>query len=215
MTPTPTDDTPLIGDRRNNNHDANDQDVRPSLFVFTFDDFDVVDANTNYHWILALGILNVIGGILCLAVPVMAAVMAEWIVSYTLILVGGFNLSGVCWGEPGTRPHFFLLGLVQVFLGILMLNNPFGTLMILGILIAVKVFLDGVLMLAACFQNRQLRGWGLFLASGLASVIVGAVVLMNLDQGSAIVLIGIVLGVNLLTVGSIRIHIALEGRTRN
>ena len=185
-----------------------------STFVFvSFADADVVNEDS-YPWILALGILNIIGGVICLILPGLAAVLAENVIAWTLILLGSLNLSGVCWGEPGTRGHFFMLGSVQFLLGILMLSNPFGTLAIIGFLISLKVILDGLYMLSLCAANRQVQGWSLCLLSGLLSVIFGLYVLINIPNGSAIILIGLVLGVNLLTVGMVRVNIALKGRSQ-
>ena len=181
-----------------------------NFIFFSFADADVINEE-NYGWILTLGILNIIGGAACLLLPVMAAVVAESVISWTLIFLGGFNLSGIFWGEPGTRGHFFTLGIVQVFLGVLMLNNPFGTLTFIGFLIAIKVLLDGVYMLSLCMMNRQVNGWWLCLISGSLSVLLGLYVLIHIPNGTAIVLIGVVLGANLLTVGTVRVQMALKG----
>mmetsp|Transcript_18363 Transcript_18363/g.35093 ORF Transcript_18363/g.35093 Transcript_18363/m.35093 type:complete len:213 (-) Transcript_18363:102-740(-) len=211
--PPATDSTPLMEEGRAG-ETPTPANVGSNFVFISFADADVINEG-NYGWILALGIINIIGGVACLLLPVMAAVVAESVISWTLILLGGLNLSGIFWGEPGTRGHFFGLGIVQVFLGVLMLNNPFETLTFIGILIAVKVLLDGVYMLSLCAMNPQVRGWALCLLSGCASVLLGLYVLIHIQNGTAIILIGVVLGANLLTVGTVRIHMALKGAPNN
>lgn len=211
MSPQPTDSTPFMEEGRSStDYQATSDNGDATFFFVSFADADVINEN-NYRWILALGILNILGGICCLMLPVMAAVVAESFISWTLIVLGSLNLSGVFWGERGTRGHFFTLGSVQVILGILMLANPFGTLTVLGVLIAVKVFLDGVYNLSLCSSNRQVRGWWLILCSGILSIIFALYVFIQIPNGSAIMLIGVVLGVNLLTVGSARVYMAVKG----
>ena len=207
--PPATDSTPLMEEGRAGETSSSTPAVNNFIFI-SFADADVINEE-NYKWILALGIINIIGGIACLLLPVFAAVLAEAVISWTLILLGAFNLSGIFWAERGTRAHFFTLGIVQFILGILMLNNPFGTLTVIGFLIAVKVLLDGVYMLSMCASNRQINGWWLCLISGCLSVALGLYVLIHIPNGTAIILIGVVLGANLLTVGTVRVHMALKG----
>jgi uncharacterized membrane protein HdeD (DUF308 family) len=92
-----------------------------------------------------------------------------------------------------------------------MINHPFETLFTFTIWLAIIILLDGIYTLTVCGMNRDLKGWGVCLVSGLASIVVAVTVLSTLPESSMFT-IGVLLGVNLITVGNIRIHIAWEGR---
>lgn len=104
------------------------------------------------------------------------------------------------------------MGLLQVGAGVFMLKNPYETLYAITIWIAIMVLLDGLFHCALCCGNRNLSGWGLTLASGLASAVLGVLILSGLPETS-LYMIGILVGTNFLMLGNIRINVALEGRS--
>ena len=103
------------------------------------------------------------------------------------------------------------MGLLQIIAGITMIKNPFETLFVLTLWIAILVLLDGLFAIVCCCSNRDMLGYGYSLANGLASTFLGILVLTGLPE-SSVYTIGILLGVNFLSVGSFRIHIAMAGR---
>ena len=170
-----------------------------------------VDVAYNWKWILAVGIVNVAAGILCFVSPIVASHVAEAILAWTLTLVGALNLSGLCFAEKTVRGYYGFMGLLQLAVGITMIKNPFKTLFVLTLMIGVLVLLDGLFAIMCCLSNRDLKGWGFGLASGVASTCLGVLVLTGLPE-SSLYTIGILLGVNFLTIGNFRIHVALAGR---
>ena len=169
------------------------------------------DVAYNWKWILTIGIFNVIGGIMCLIYPILATIVSEAIFAWTLTWIGFFNSTGVCFAERSLRGYYGFLGLLQVVVGITMIIDPFETLFAITVMIAVLVLLEGVFTIFICLSNVGMKGWGLSLTSGLASTALGVLVLSGLPE-SSLYTIGILLGVNLLSTGNYRIHIAMEGR---
>mmetsp|Transcript_12155 Transcript_12155/g.25159 ORF Transcript_12155/g.25159 Transcript_12155/m.25159 type:complete len:112 (-) Transcript_12155:663-998(-) len=104
------------------------------------------------------------------------------------------------------------MGLLQVGAGVFILKNPYGTLFAVTIWIGIMVLIDGIYHCALCCGNRNLRGWGFTLASGLASVVLAVIILSGLPETS-LYTIGILVGTNFLMVGNVRIHVAMEGRS--
>eukprot|EP00562_Extubocellulus_spinifer_P034986 CAMPEP_0178688216 /NCGR_PEP_ID=MMETSP0699-20121125/4873_1 /TAXON_ID=265572 /ORGANISM="Extubocellulus spinifer, Strain CCMP396" /LENGTH=163 /DNA_ID=CAMNT_0020333171 /DNA_START=204 /DNA_END=694 /DNA_ORIENTATION=- len=102
--------------------------------------------------------------------------------------------------------------LLQVGAGVFILKNPYGTLFAVTIWIGIMVLIDGIYHCALCCGNRNLRGWGFTLASGLASVVLAVIILSGLPETS-LYTIGILVGTNFLMVGNVRIHVAMEGRS--
>ena len=78
-----------------------------------------------------------------------------------------------------------------------------STLASLTLIIAWVVIVDGVVQVVWCcfHRNNNLRGWGLVLVSGAVSMILGLSVLSSLSE-SSLYLVGILLGVNFLTLGN-------------
>ena len=171
----------------------------------------VADVCLHWPWILTVGMLNVAGGILCLVTPIVATLFAEQMIGWTVLLIGVMNISGLFFAEKKLKLVYSSLGLIQVGAGIFVLKNPYETLFAVTIWIAIMVLLDGVYQLMVCIYNRNLRGWGLALASGLSSIFLASLIMFGLPE-SSLYTVGILLGINMLTVGNVRIHVALEGR---
>ena len=119
----------------------------------------VEEIKLKWKWILANGIFNVIGGVLCLIAPITATLVAEAILCATLIILGLVSLSGICFGEQGMKCYYLVLGAVLILVGIFIKNNPFEVLATLTIIIAVVVLLDGFYRVALCCQYRDTPGW--------------------------------------------------------
>lgn len=109
------------------------------------------------------------------------------------------------------RGYYGSIGLIQLVLGVVMIKHPYSTLLTITIWLAIPVLLDGLYHCAVCFNNRELKGWGMCLVSGVSSVLLAVLVFIGLPE-SSMYTIGILIGVNLLTVGNMRIHVAWEGR---
>lgn len=197
----PTDTTPLI--------DASEEVVATESAAGLIVTDNVVQ---NWEWVLVFGILNVVGGLCCLIAPVWATFVAEAIISWALIVVGTTNGLSACVAEVRPKQYYLCLGIVQLVIGLVMLIHPFKTLSVLTILLSVLILLDGLFRVIIVFRiGSSERGWILVLFGGLASVIIGVIGLLSMPEASLYV-IGIILGVNLITVGNVRIHLAWEGR---
>lgn len=195
----PTSSSPLLG--------GSDEDELGYLAAAAA----AADVYLHWPWILTAGILGVAGGILCLVSPIMASVIAEQMIGWTVVLIGAMNISGLFFAEKNSKFVHVAFGLIQVGAGIFLLKNPYETLLAVTIWIVIMVFFEGVYQLMVCTCNRNLRGWGLCLASGLSSIILACLITSGLPETS-LYTVGILLGINLLTVGNFRIHVALEGR---
>lgn len=165
----------------------------------------------HWRWILTLGVLNVIGGFFCLLSPIFASLFAETLIAVTLMAMGVASLLAVCMVDRSIKAYYGVAGVVQLLLGIVVFQNPFSTLAILTLILAVSVLVDGIYRTILVCNAPRISGWGLLMTSALASVLLGLLVL-SAYPASSLYTIGILLGVNLITVGNVRIHLAWEGR---
>ena len=152
-------------------------------------------------WMLILGLISVVGGVLAFANPFAASIavvaLAAWffIVFGVLQIVHAFALRG--WGGFWWA---LLFGLAMTLLGISLLNNPVAGLMSLTMLVAVLFLVSGVAKLFYAFAWRPFTGWVLALLSGLVSIALAVMIFSDFPQ-SAKVILGILLAVELVSNG--------------
>lgn len=169
------------------------------------------DLALNWGFVMNSGIVNVIGGLVALAIPVFATSVAYETVTLALACVAAFNIAGLFSAQNGFKLQSFLVGSVQAFLAYRMRFQPFESLNILTIMVAIASMADGAFETAVALRNSQLPGRWSLLFSGLASIGGGAFVAMNLPASSLVVL-GVLLGINLVSSGWSGILAALQGR---
>lgn len=169
------------------------------------------DLALNWGFVLNSGIVNVIGGLVALAIPVFATSVAYTTINLALACVAAFNIAGLFNAHNGFKVQSFLVGAVQAFLAYRMHFQPFKGLNILTVLVAITSVVDGAYESAVALQNSELPGRWPLLFSGLASIGGGAFVATTLPASSLVVL-GVLLGVNLLSSGWSGILAALQGR---
>ena len=152
-------------------------------------------------WMIILGLLSIVGGVLAFANPFTATLavvaLAGWffIVFGVLQIVHAFALRG--WGG---FLWALLFGVVTLALGISLLRNPVAGMISLTVLVAILFLVIGVIKLMYAFAWRPIPGWGLALLSGIVSIVLAVMIFANFPQ-SAAVMLGILLAVELLSNG--------------
>jgi len=165
----------------------------------------------DWGWILAAGMINLVGGIFALFSPTAASVVVLAFVSGGLIVIGFINMMGVCYVEQCYRLATFVSGSMQLVLGILMATHSIMSLVVLTSIVAAIFMVEGIFRVVLSLKNRDLSGWGMSLASGICAVIFSIVIWTAFPTSSAYTL-GILLGVNWAAYGCLRIALAMYGR---
>lgn len=165
----------------------------------------------DWGWVMAAGVISVLGGALALMAPVMATGVVGTFIALTLLFVGCFNLSGVFFLEKGARLESFLTGVVQVLLAAVMAFYPFESLMSLTLLIAALLMIEGVVRIGLAIWAREVPGWGWALLGGVACVATSVIVVAAMPAASFWV-IGTLVGVSMLAIGIVRMSVALRMR---
>ncbi|MCM0001187.1 MAG: DUF308 domain-containing protein [Erythrobacter sp.] len=152
---------------------------------------------------VVLGAVLLAVGVLSLAFPLLAALSFNLVVGLTL-LVGGiaallhaFRVHG--WQGRAVQ---IVLGLLYMLGGLVFLANPFAGLLALTLALGAFFAADGIARMLMAAQIRPLRGWGLFLVSGLLSLGLGALVLLGLPGGWSLAILGMVVGLNMILTGA-------------
>jgi uncharacterized membrane protein HdeD (DUF308 family) len=169
------------------------------------------------HWglFLAEGIILAILGILALLAPVLASIAATTLFGWILLISGVVGListvrarhaAGFGWSLASA-----LLGIVA---GALLLGWPLqGVLTLTAVLIAFLA-LEGIVSIFYAIEHRRaLSGrWGWMLASGVIDLCLAAVILTGLP-GTALWVLGVILGINLIFGGWALIAMAVHARS--
>ncbi|HVZ14612.1 MAG TPA: HdeD family acid-resistance protein [Bauldia sp.] len=163
-------------------------------------------------WFIALGIVFIIGGVLAIAMPLLAGIAVALAVGWALILLGIVQLvqawSMRSWGGVVWQ---IIIGLVFVIGGIGMLVNPIVAAVTLTLLIGLVFIIKGVVQVVLGFRYRPHTGWGWMLAAGIIAIIVGLMILASWPFSAAWAP-GTLAGISLVFSGWSYIAIALAAR---
>jgi uncharacterized membrane protein HdeD (DUF308 family) len=169
-----------------------------------------------WGWIVALGVVFLIAGVIALGSVVAATASAVIIVGIMMIMGGAaeiiaaFNVKS--WGKFA---FWLLLGVLYVAAGIIAILNPFAAATILTLLLGAALVVGGVLRIFLAFQMKEAgKPWGWVVFSGIITVLLGIMIIAKWPASSFFVL-GIFLGIDLLFIGSawISMGLALKQRT--
>jgi uncharacterized membrane protein HdeD (DUF308 family) len=165
-----------------------------------------------WGWLLLLGIVQIIAGSIAIAVPIVASFAAAAIFGAVLIVSAIFQLLHAFKVRSWPRSAWLGLGgVAYAIAGILIAKNPIGGELALVVMIAILLIADGALRAAVAMAVRPLAGWGWLIAGGLASIVVGVILLIGWPA-TALWTTGLLLGINLVIIGTVHIALALASR---
>ncbi|MDP2333331.1 MAG: HdeD family acid-resistance protein [Reyranella sp.] len=168
-----------------------------------------------WGWIVALGIVFLIAGIVALGSVVAATASAVMIVGIMMLLGGLMEIiaafSVKSWGK---FLFWLLLGALYVAAGVIAIMNPFAAATILTLMLGVALMVGGILRVFLAFQMKSAGApWGWVALSGVITLVLGGMIIAQWPASSFFVL-GIFLGIDLIFIGSgwITMGLALKKR---
>jgi uncharacterized membrane protein HdeD (DUF308 family) len=165
-------------------------------------------------WLLILGIVQLVGGLCAFAIPPAASIAAAIVFGAVLLVAGIFQLvhaaSVRTWSAVALQ---VLGGLLYVAAGIIVLMFPLSGALTLTIVVGALLIADGVVRCVLASRIRPREGWGWFLAAGIASALLGILLLIGWPL-TGLWALGILLGVNLVFSGIANCALAIAFRTR-
>jgi uncharacterized membrane protein HdeD (DUF308 family) len=165
-----------------------------------------------WRWLLGLGVLWAILGLLALVLPFAAALAVELVVGVVLA-VGGIGQLVQAF-RSRSWPGFALQalsGALAVLVGGLLVLFPVQGILFLTLILSAFFIASGILKIITALQNRALAQWGWLLVSGILSLIVGALIFLGWPA-SAVWAIGLLVGIELTFTGIAMIMLALSFR---
>jgi uncharacterized membrane protein HdeD (DUF308 family) len=166
-----------------------------------------------WRGLLLLGIVQIIGGAFAIAVPVAASLAAALVFGAVLLVLGVLQAVHAISVRKSKVVFLQLLGgLLYIVTGALVFWFPVSGAISLTILVAALLIADGVIRCALAYRLRPVRGWGWFLCAGIASAVVGILLLIGWPL-TGLWGLGLLLGVNLLFIGMTNSVLAVAFRT--
>ena len=161
------------------------------------------DAVKRYSlWYLVEGVLLVVAGILAIVYPMVSSVAVIVMLGWLLIASG--VLQGLSLLGARHVPNFWLQLIsvaLSILIGFLFLRDPEQGLLTITLLLIVFFMIEGISKVVFALTIKPFPNWGWVLASGIVGVVLSALLWANLPV-TAVWLIGLLLGLQLISVGA-------------
>jgi uncharacterized membrane protein HdeD (DUF308 family) len=171
------------------------------------------------HWkaFLAEGILLVVLGLAALVLPAFASLAITIFLGWIFLISGVAGLALTFWQRqmPGFWWSLFS-ALLAIGAGIALLMRPVQGTVTLTIVVGAYLLAEGVVtVIYALAHRRELsERWGWLLVSGIVDLMLAGVIIAGLP-GSALWVIGLMVGIDLVLGGASLVGMALAARKAN
>ena len=169
-----------------------------------------------WGWIVALGIVFMIAGVIALGSVVMATETAVLVVGIMMVMAGvaeiiaAFNVKD--WGKFAV---WMLLGLLYVAAGVMCWTNPLMAATTLTLFLGIALAIGGVVRGFLAWSVREAgKPWGWVAVSALITLLLGLMIIAHWPYSSLYTL-GVFLGIDLIFIGSGWLTIGLALKKRN
>jgi uncharacterized membrane protein HdeD (DUF308 family) len=167
-----------------------------------------------WRWLLGLGVLLSVLGILLIAAPVLGTLAVDLMVGWFLILGGIAQLIHAFTVKAWRGFALQLLsGVLYGVVGILLVFYPMAGAQALTLLLATFLAIEGFVRILMALRVRPDHGWGWILFGGIVTVIL-AVMIWGQWPSSSLWVIGLLVGINLLFTGWSLTMLAMAAKAR-
>jgi uncharacterized membrane protein HdeD (DUF308 family) len=165
-------------------------------------------------WIIALGVVYVIAGLIALSSVVFATRVTVFVVGIMMLISGVAEvINAFQFKSWGKFLIWLLLGALYIVAGLLTFENPLLAASVLTLLLGVALVVSGVMRIVLAFSMREGMSWTTLVLSGIVSLLLGLIILVHWPVSSLFVL-GTLLGIDLLIIGIGWIFVGFGLRSR-
>ncbi len=170
------------------------------------------EARKGSRWIIVLGIIQILIGIVAIASPMITGLAVTTIVGALLLISGIFQIiQAFKSGNWGIGVMAFLGGAFGVICGILVLFDPLRGLAALTLVLAIYFVIDGIQRIVLASRLRPVAGWVWMLFGGFLSVLLGVLIWSRWPL-SGVWAVGTLVGIHILFGGWTMVAIAMAAR---
>jgi uncharacterized membrane protein HdeD (DUF308 family) len=160
-------------------------------------------------WIIALGVVFVIAGIIALGSVVMATAATVFVVGIMMVIAGVAEVINAfqikTWGR---FLLWLLLGALYIVAGFITFENPLLAAAILTLFLGIALIASGIMRIVLAFSMQAVMPWIWVLLSGVITLLLGLVIVAHWPVSSLYIL-GLFLGIDLVLAGASWIGIGL------
>lgn len=152
-------------------------------------------------WIVTLGVVYVIAGIIALTSVVFATVVTVFVVGIMMLIAGiaevinSFQIK--TWGK---FLLWLLLGVLYIVAGFLTFENPLLAAALLTLLLGVSLIASGIMRVVLGFSMQHGMPWVAVALSGVITFLFGLIILIHWPVSSLYIL-GLFLAIDLIVAG--------------
>ena len=155
-----------------------------------------------WGWIVALGVVYLIAGIIALGSVVMATIASVYVVGIMMLIAGVFEVIHSFQIKSWGRFIFWLLlGVLYIIAGFVAFDNPLLTAVWLTLILGAALVASGLMRVFLGFNMQGGSPWIWVVVSGLITLLLGIIILIHWPVSSLWTL-GIFLGVDLVFAGA-------------
>jgi uncharacterized membrane protein HdeD (DUF308 family) len=170
-------------------------------------------AAKNAGWIMVLGIVTVVAGVLAMVSPLAAGLTVVVLIGIALVIGGVARIIGAfSAGSFGQGTLAFIGGMITFVAGLALTGRPGIGLTTLTLILGVYLVVDGISSAILAFKVRPEKGWGSMLFSAVMGVLLGFLLLREWPL-SGTWAIGTLVGINLVFSGFSMISIGSAARS--
>ena len=138
----------------------------------------IAPLKSKWGWIVALGVVYLVAGVIALGSVVMATVATVWVVGVMMIIAGVFEVIHSFQIKTWGRFIFWLLlGVLYIIAGFMAFDNPLLTAVWLTLLLGAALVASGIMRVFLGFNMKGGTPWGWVVASGLITLLLGIIIL--------------------------------------
>ena len=160
-------------------------------------------------WIIALGVVYTVAGIIALGSVVLATVATVFVVGIMMLIAGVAEVINAfqvkTWGK---FIFWLLLGALYIVAGFLTFENPLLAAAILTLFLGISLIASGIMRILLAFSMQKATPWVWVLLSGVITLLLGLIIVAHWPV-SGVYILGLFLGIDLLFAGAGWIGIGL------
>jgi len=159
------------------------------------------EAKKNSGFLIFLGILTVIFGVVAIGSPLITGVAVAVFVGFLLLASGVARIVHALKSKQwGTGFWGTVIGVLGVAAGLLMIFRPLVGLVTMTMLIAIYFLVDGISEIIAAFKIKPDQGWGWVFFNGIIAVALGLMIWRQWPVSGRWA-IGLLVGIHILITG--------------
>ncbi|PHR24784.1 MAG: hypothetical protein COA37_03245 [Hoeflea sp.] len=163
----------------------------------------------SWTWMAVLAVICIVGGFLALLNPFGATIFAVTLAGWVFLIQGVIQIIHAF--RVRDWPGFIWslgIGVLSLLVGVILVADPLAGAIPLTLLVAVLFLATGVTKIMFALSLKPASGWVWVLVSGLVSAALGVLILAGLPA-SATTILGLLLGIELVSNGVLFLFVAL------